>query len=322
MPDIYPTRVSSVYSFQVKWLRRRSGSRFQAGLWLVRRSLVIGLVIYLIITKPRLHTTANWFVLALAVADFLTGVYFLPSHLACMNWFSCEKSDKNILKRIRWLILDASIACLCAMTADRYLAISRPLKYLSAMKTKRVTLMISAAWLVSLVLNAAPFTWLFTDGLSDEDKTLLNRIFLLTVLLLFEFLPCFVLIGATVHMVVIVRRHLRRTAAIYSQLNFNQPSGAGNQQFRQKTSRDSNSAKVIGVVVAMFVSCYTLDMYLTFCYWFDACSPPGELYFVNKLLLLYQRNPEPPGLLFLEERHQARSEKTLWHAESRIWARN
>lgn len=267
--------------------------------WILTAVAVIGngLVIYLIATKPRLHTTANWFVLSLAIADFCTGIYFHPSHLACRSWFTCEKSDKTILKRIRWFFLDASIACLCLMTADRYLAISKPLKYLNVMKKNRVICMISGAWIASFVLNAAPFTWIFPD-VSEEDKKLLNRIFLLTVLLLFEFLPCIILATATVHMLLIVRRHLRRTAALYSQLNFNLPSAVN---VKNRSNRDSSSAKVISVVVAVFVCCFILDIYLTFCYWFDACSPPDALYFVNKLLLLTNATMNPVAYSFLKK---------------------
>ena len=277
--------------------------------WFLAAVAVVGngLVIFLITTKQRLHTTANWFILSLAVADFCVGLSFHTSHSACLSWFTCEKNEKTILKRMRWFFLDASIVSLCVLVVDRYIAISKPLKYLNVIKRKQVAVMISMAWVGSLVLNLLPFVWIFS-GVDKETELLWNRIFLLTVLLLFEFLPCFLLATATVHMLLIVRKHHRQTAVLWSQLNFNQPEvGSIFPQNRQR--RESSSAKVTSVVVAVFILCYILDIYLTFCYWFDACSPPGSFYFVDKLLLLTNSTLNPIAYSFFKKDIKAEMKK-------------
>ena len=53
--------------------------------WILAVVAVVGngLVIFLITTKQRLHTTANWFILSLAVADFGVGIGLL-SVLCCL----------------------------------------------------------------------------------------------------------------------------------------------------------------------------------------------------------------------------------------------
>ena len=45
-----------------------------------------GIVIYLIVTRHRLHTTANWFILSLAIADLFLGSSFF---LLPLLRFSC-----------------------------------------------------------------------------------------------------------------------------------------------------------------------------------------------------------------------------------------
>ena len=53
--------------------------------WFLTTVAVVGngFVIYLITTKRRLHTTTNWFILSLSVADFCFGSSYLPSLFAC-----------------------------------------------------------------------------------------------------------------------------------------------------------------------------------------------------------------------------------------------
>ena len=265
-----------------------------------------GLVIYLITTKQRLHTKANCFILSLAVADLCVGVFFYSSHSACL---SCEKGVKTILKRIRWFFLDASLANLCAMAVDRYIAISKPMKYLNLMRNKRIAFLISTSWLSSLILNGLPLTWSFSD-LDKEDKLLCDRIFLLTVLLLFELLPCVILATATGHIFMIARKHNRQTTSILAQLKFNEPQHASVTIIKRK-HQQSSSGRVINIVVAIFIFCYALDISLTFCYWFQVCYPPQPLYFFDKLFLIANSALNPIVYFFFKKDIKAEMKKML-----------
>lgn len=102
-----------------------------------------GPVIYLIVTCHRLHTISNWFVLSLSLADLFVGVFLIPVSTSCALWTNC-----NILvMRLNFdLLLFVSIANMCAITADRYLSVVRPLTYLQNMTNSRVRLWIIAAW--------------------------------------------------------------------------------------------------------------------------------------------------------------------------------
>ena len=103
-----------------------------------------GIVIYLIVTRQRLYTTANWFILSLAIADFFVGASYLLADYLC-EAHSCDR--RYIRHAIVSFLLAASATNLCVMTVDRYIAIVKPLEYITFMTTRRVVLLISTAWL-------------------------------------------------------------------------------------------------------------------------------------------------------------------------------
>lgn len=99
--------------------------------WILTATAITGnfLVIFLIVITKRLQTTANYFVLSLAGADFLFAVFFFPfAYFDTM--FVCDDSLRGILS---WQFAIISISNLCGMAADRYVAIVRPFKYVKFM---------------------------------------------------------------------------------------------------------------------------------------------------------------------------------------------
>ena len=96
-----------------------------------------GIVIYLIVTRHRLHTTANWFILSLAIADLILGVsYFLTSSLS--DVLTSPTRNYIIWYAIVSFLAAASATNLCLLTLDRYIAIVKPLKYVTFMTTKQL----------------------------------------------------------------------------------------------------------------------------------------------------------------------------------------
>ena len=117
--------------------------------WLLTAIIIIGngLVIYLITTRPKLKTTSNWFVLSLAVADFAFGVTYFPRLSVCRIYDEiCIANVIIIAYSTGVFLMCASVMNLCVLTLDHYLAIVKPMRYITFMTTKRVALLISAAW--------------------------------------------------------------------------------------------------------------------------------------------------------------------------------
>ena len=222
--------------------------------WILAVLTVVGngLVIYLITTRRNLRTTTNWFVLSLAVADFGVGAVWYPRFSFCpIRDRTCVKEAVEIAFPIGVLFMNASVTNLCALTLDRYLAIVHPLRYVTFMTKKRVAVLVSAAWGVASTMSASLF--LYYVVFTREDQQIIRMSLLLfdiTILLS----VCIFLLFATVRIFLVVRRIARQNAAVVAQLNFNHELQNG----VLFTAREIASAKMIGIVVTVFLFCYLM----------------------------------------------------------------
>ncbi|EAT44223.2 AAEL004398-PA, partial [Aedes aegypti] len=131
---------------------------------------VIGntLVILSVATTRRLRTVTNCFVMSLAVADWLVGIFVMPPAVIV---FVVEKWQLGWILCDIWISLDvllctASILSLCAISVDRYLAVTQPLTYSKRRRSKRLALlMIFVVWLVALAITCPPIL-----GWYDQDR--------------------------------------------------------------------------------------------------------------------------------------------------------
>ena len=213
-----------------------------------------GIAIYLIITRQRLHTTANWFILSLAIADFFVGASYLLADYLC-EAHSCDR--RYIRHAIVSFLLAASATNLCVMTVDRYIAIVKPLEYITFMTTRRVVLLISTAWLASFLPH---FIILLKYAISPTPQDV--RRFMVFDMVVFEILPLLTLLLATVHIFLIARRHSHQTAVLMAQLRFNPQTIEHSKRLHGQT-RVNSSAKLVGVAVAVFIICYVYELSYT-----------------------------------------------------------
>ena len=239
-----------------------------------------GLVSYVIITKPRLHSSANWFVLSLAVADFCVALTFVPFIFICdlSNLYNCHC---GVMLYILWCFLSASIANLCVMVADRYISIVWSLRYNDLVTTKLVVLLISTAWLFSLVLNLIPLSFFSKKEVEAEYP---QKVYSLVYTFIMVVLPCFFLLLATGHMIYTARRLSRQRMVLVAQLNFNRPQESTAVITVNREAKMKSSVKIVVVVVVCFVVCYSLDSYLWFCDVFQKCELSTYLYLVVLLM--------------------------------------
>ena len=240
-----------------------------------------GIVIYLIVTRQRLHTTVNWFILSLALADFSIGASYLLTEYTC-DALSC---NDNLWHAIGSFLVAASAINLCLMTLDRYIAVVKPLKYVSFMTTRRVILLISTAWLASFLPH---FIFLVTVVTSTSPNDVHGQVFMVFDFVFYETLPLVILPLATGHIFLIARRHSRQNAALVAQLRFNQRIEHGNEASTQ--SQESSSAKLVGVAVVVFVICYVNELCYTILYQLPDKNTKRNEFFLCVTNLLYVVN--------------------------------
>ena len=200
-----------------------------------------GFIIFLVCKRRQLRTKTNAFVVSLAVADFCVGMTAVPL-LFLFKDTTLESWLPNIEHFIIWLFMDASVTSLCSLVLDRYMAVVKPLKYLTFMKRRRVIQMVFLSWAIPVVFITVESSLLY----SFKIRVIFN-ILIWLVMMFFSIIPCFMLIFCFACMLRVICKHDRAMRALVKQLLFNNPV-----LYRPQ---DSAAVKIMAVVVGVFLLC-------------------------------------------------------------------
>lgn len=260
-----------------------------------------GIVIYLICTRRRLKMITNYFVVSLAAADFLVGL-FLPTFLIlCHYWSGCEITTYNMFFNLFTLV---SIASLFVMTVDRYISIVYPLRYPSHATSSRIFVAILASWILPGLLSFSPIMWMFSS--SEDVKDTATKVHAFIVITAFEVVPTVVMPAMYAHIFHTARRHARQVAVHRAQLEYNNAySGDDNrksvlelpttttgkkasnasQQSTGERKPEGSSIAVLGSVIGLFVLCWSFDTVISFCNKLELCVISDGLFRVSDLMI-------------------------------------
>ncbi|XP_031574199.1 alpha-2A adrenergic receptor-like [Actinia tenebrosa] len=240
-----------------------------------------GLVIYVLVTRRRLLTPVNWFVLSLSISDFLIGLFLPPMSAICEYGFKC---NKRIFYLFYNSLMSLAVINIFTMTFDRYFGIVYPLKYHLYMTNTRIRILLACSWVTPVILSCIPVTW--SNAPPDVAATS-KRIHTSIMLAIFEFFPPVLMLLMYIRILLTARRHARQTANQIAQLNYNQYS---HNASRNRTER---SVRVIGAVVMLFVFCWLLDIYKSICWHYHVCSLSPNAVCVS-IVLLYLNSAVNP----------------------------
>ena len=247
-----------------------------------------GFIIFLVSSKRQLRTKTNAFIVSLAVADFCVGASVVPSLFFCdiasqgCNWPAARLQWKNL---IRWLFGYASMMNLCSLVLDRYIAVVKPLKYLTFVTGRRVIQVIFVSWVLpfGFVIFATAVSYFHAR---PDISNILHIIFL-------ELPPCLLLIFCFTSMVIIVCKHDRSAATLAKQLRFN-------HRVLTFNTHDKSVVIMMAIVVGLFLVCYGIYLRCSFVLIFH--KPCNDSEYKIPMLVLNSA-VKPLGLCFLQEGH-------------------
>ena len=211
--------------------------------------VVNGFVIFLVCSKRQLRTKTNTFIVSLAVADFGVGMLAVPSRFFCSLATECAPRSKErlIVTFVRVFILYSSGTNLVSLVLERYVAVVKPLKYLTFMKRRRVIQMVLTSWGIPFLFTTTTVSIEFSA--IDRARTIGGYLYLL-----FEVTLCVVLIFFLAFMFLVVYNLNSRDRSLAKQLRFNQPVT------RAKTQNKVSVVKWVALITCVFLSCYGIMM--------------------------------------------------------------
>uniref|UniRef100_UPI00358EB446 muscarinic acetylcholine receptor M1-like n=1 Tax=Myxine glutinosa TaxID=7769 RepID=UPI00358EB446 len=130
---------------------------------------IVGNVLVLVAFKVnrQLKTVNNYFLLSLAVADIIIGIVSMnlfTTYIIMGRWplgsVACD-----LWLAVDYVASNASVMNLLVISMDRYLSVTRPLRYKAKRTPRRAAIMIGTAWVVSLILwGPAIMCWQYIVG--------------------------------------------------------------------------------------------------------------------------------------------------------------
>ena len=207
---------------------------------------VNGFVIFLVCSKRQLRTKTNAFVVSLAVADFGFGMIAVPLPFFCSLATECTPHSKEglIVAFVRIFTFYASGTNLVSLVLERYVAVVKPLKYMTFMTRRRVIQMVVTSWGIPFLFTLTMVS-ITLSGI-DHARTIRGYLYLL-----FEVILCVILIFFLASMFFAV---YSRDRTLAKKLRFNQPVA------RAKTQNKASAVKWVALVTCVFLSCYGIMM--------------------------------------------------------------
>nr|XP_046239262.1 histamine H1 receptor [Scatophagus argus]XP_046239263.1 histamine H1 receptor [Scatophagus argus] len=208
------------------------------------------LVLYAVKKEKSLHTVGNLYIVSLSVADLIVGATVMPLNLVYLledEW----KLGRAVCQF--WLIMDyvastASIFSLFILCLDRYRSVRQPLKYLKYRTRGKASVMISGAWLLSMMWIIPILGWRsFThvdlkpeeENKCDTDFRFVTWFKVITAVFNF-YVPSVLMLWFYTHIYLAVRQHLRdRERIIHPTDSFGENENGQNVQTPMKSDSKS-----------------------------------------------------------------------------------
>ncbi|XP_038240741.1 alpha-1A adrenergic receptor [Dermochelys coriacea] len=240
------------------------------------------LVILSVACHRHLQSVTHYYIINLAVADFLLTSTVLPfsAIFEILGYWVFGRIFCNIWAAVDVLCCTASIMSLCIISIDRYIGVSYPLRYPAIVTEKRGLLALLSIWALSLVISIGPlFGW---KEPAPEDDTICQITeepgYVLFSAFGSFYLPLAIILVMYCRVYVVAKRESKGlTSGLKTEKSHSEEvtlrihcknTSVGNRSTsctKNKThfsvhllkfSREKKAAKTLGIVVGCFILCW------------------------------------------------------------------
>ncbi|XP_071951398.1 G-protein coupled receptor 161-like [Antedon mediterranea] len=274
---------------------------FQAGIMLL--IIIAGLVgnavtLCALMINTTLQTKSYVFVANLAVADILNCLLGMPVIFvsSILNKWVFGDALCVVMGATTVLFCLASLLTLCAISIERYVCITAPLKYEAILTENRLKLLIFWTWFQALIFALFPiFGWSVYVYTPNEFlcTAAWNKNISYTILL---FITCIIgpfifMVFAYLKILKVARTQLRKVAA--------QDRGLSSAADKTKLRKETKAAFTLLIVIGTFLVCWIPHVISMACVMFENCPLPDWYFTISTWLAMANSacNPLIYGIL-------------------------
>ncbi|CAM1327392.1 ador-1 (predicted) [Pycnogonum litorale] len=221
------------------------------------------LVILIFCRHRRIRKTTNYYIVSLAVADLLVGMFGIPFAILTSigipeNFLACKFMLSLLL-----VLCTASILNLVAVSVDRFWAILYPLSYKRLMHSRTIIVIIIGCWTLGVLIGFLPVMG-WNEGKPSHPGcyfvAIMNYDFLLFIYFVTIVLPTLLMAWFYGRIYSVVLKQIKQIAAL-------DPTASGSK--KMANGKEINAAKNLFIIVVFFVLCwiplYTINAVVAFC---------------------------------------------------------
>ncbi|XP_013413634.1 D(2) dopamine receptor-like [Lingula anatina] len=221
------------------------------------------------VLEKRLRILVNYPIISLALGDLLLGLLVLPfsALLTATQHFPFGAIWCNIYISFDVMLCKASIWNVTAISVDRYIAVTWPLRYRQHISHKKVFAVLLAIWFVAAITAFVPIYmgWNTADGLVQNlgqaeapscHLAVENLAYSVTLSLTDFIIPLILLLFTYVQVLVIARRQAQLIQT--PRIAFN--SHANGPELPTLNTKELRATIMLSAVIATFLLCWILYM--------------------------------------------------------------